>query len=382
MATILINGINSKSAGGKSILNNYLSLLSNSRQEHNYLILCPSRTDYLKYENESIRIINSHKLLSNTFLAPLIYLVYLDKLLHDNSVDLVFNMGDLIIHTTTPQIYLFDWAFAVYQDHEIWGMMDWKSKLNRKLKLLLFKQGINKVTTVIAQTSIIKERLEKQYNLTNVQIVENAVSLQNLTEGQDFNFGFGFGFTKAKKLLYLTHYYPHKNLEIFLPLAAIIKQRNLDYKLIITIDAEQHPKARDLLNQVNMMGLNDIIINIGSVSMEDVPSLYRQCDALLMPTLLESFSGTYVEALFHKIPIFTTNADFSKVVCKDAAFYFDSHDENSILKQLEYAFAEPGRIKEKINEGSHVLNNLSSWGHVYDQFQNIINNRLEYLTNE
>lgn len=378
MATILINGINSKSAGGKSILNNYLSLLSSSHQKHNYLILCPSRTDYLKYENESIHILNSHKIISNTLLAPIIYRVYLDKLLNDNSVDLVFNMGDLIIHTSTPQVYLFDWAFAVYQDHEIWGMMDWKSKLNRKIKLLLFKQAINKVATVIAQTNIIKERLEDQYNLTDVHIVENAVSVQNLKEGV----GIDFGFTNSKHLLYLTHYYPHKNLEIFLPLATIIKQRNLDYKLIITIDADQHPKARYLLNKVEQMGLNDIIINIGSVSMEDVPSLYRQCDGLLMPTLLESFSGTYVEALFHKIPIFTTDADFSRAVCKDAAFYFDSHDEESILEQLEYAFSEPSRIDGKLNKGSHVLNNLSSWVHVYDQFQNIINNRLEYLTNE
>jgi glycosyltransferase involved in cell wall biosynthesis len=378
MATILINGINSKSAGGKSILNNYLSLLSSSYQKHNYLILCPSRTDYLKYENESIHILNSHKIISNALLAPIIYRVYLDKLLHDNSVDLVFNMGDLIIHTSTPQVYLFDWAFAVYQDHEIWGMMDWKSKLNRKIKLLLFKQAINKVATVIAQTGIIKDKLVEQYNLNNVHVIENAVSLDNFEDETNFD----WRLPKSKNLLYLTHYYPHKNLEILLPLAVVIKEKGLDYKLILTIDPEQHPKAKELLDKVKELGLNDIIINVGSVSMALVPSLYKQCDALLMPTLLESFSGTYVEALFHKIPIFTTNADFSKAVCKNAAFYFDPHDENSILKQLEYAFEVSSRINEKINVGSQILNDLPSWEVVYEQFQNIINNRLEHQTNE
>jgi len=66
-----------------------------------------------------------------------------------------------------------------------------------------------------------------------------------------------------------------------------------------------------------------------------VPSLYAQSDALLMPTLLESFSGTYVEAMFHKIVILTSKLDFAEDVCGESAFYFDPTSPEDILASIE-----------------------------------------------
>ncbi len=43
-----------------------------------------------------------------------------------------------------------------------------------------------------------------------------------------------------------------------------------------------------------------MLINLGIVRMEDISYLYSISNALLLPTLLESFSGTYIEAAFYK----------------------------------------------------------------------------------
>lgn len=53
-------------------------------------------------------------------------------------------------------------------------------------------------------------------------------------------------------------------------------------------------------------------------------------DALLMPSLLESFSGTYLEAMHFGLPILTSDLDFAREVCHDAALYFDPWDTASI----------------------------------------------------
>ena len=51
---------------------------------------------------------------------------------------------------------------------------------------------------------------------------------------------------------------------------------------------------------------------------------------MILPTLLESFSATYIEAMFHGKTILTSDLDFARDVCGEAAFYFDPLNPQSI----------------------------------------------------
>ena len=213
------------------------------------------------------------------------------------------------------------------------------------------------------------KKLEFLYELNNIKVIPNAVSLENMTGGDYFDFKLP---KDEIKLLCLTHYYPHKNLEVLLPLARRIKERSLPHCIVITIDATQHRKAEEFLNIIRKEGLEDIIINIGPVSMDVVPSLYSQCDALLMPTLLESFGLTYLEAMFHYKTILTSNRDFAKDVCGQAAFYFDPLDPDSILSSISHAFKNSNEKMRKIEEGRKQLSRLLSWDQVFEKYQALI----------
>ena len=57
MANILINGISSKSGGGRSIFNNYLSLLKTYNSNDVYYILTPNRNEYSNISNNFIKLI-------------------------------------------------------------------------------------------------------------------------------------------------------------------------------------------------------------------------------------------------------------------------------------------------------------------------------------
>lgn len=368
MSVVFINALNAKSGGGRSILTNFLSILSTKHHKHEYLVLVPNAKEYAIQSNSTVEIIEIPNIVRKTYLYPLVNKWILPSIIRTRNCEIVFNLSDIPIPTDIIQIFLFDWSYAAFPESPVWQMMDIRSLLVRKLKLYLFKKYYKYVDVMIAQTPVMKSRLENLYDIKDIEIVPNAVSLENyeLSSGKIFDLGDGY------ILLYLTYYYPHKNIEIFLPLAQEIKLRGENIKIVITIDPHQHPLAAKLLKEIRRLELHDVIVNIGSVPMNDVPSLYKQIDGLLMPTLLESFSGTYVEAMFHQKPIFTSDLEFAHGVCQDAAYYFDPFDHLQILAKIVECRDDPIGRQKKIDAGEKVLDELLTWQQAFAVYENLI----------
>ena len=369
MATILINGLKSKTGGGKSILNNYLGLLKKSQTADTYFVLTENTKEYEKYANKFIKLVQVKKKYNKGIFFPFLNSYILPEMIKKLNIDVVFNMADIPIPTKVTQVYLFDWPYAVYPDSVAWKRMLFKDFLVRKIKLVFFRRYLKCASIIIAQTQVICNRLEEIFHLKNVVIVPNAVSIDNLEKDQ---YAFPVLPSEGIKLLYLTYYYTHKNIEILIPLAKEIKRLRLNFKIITTIDQSQHKWASLFINEIKQNRLDDVIYNVGPTPMQLVPSLYKCCDALLMPTLLESFSGTYAEAMFHGLPIFTSDLCFARGVCGDAAFYFDPLNEKNILDTLMIAFSNSKILKEKISAGRRLINNAPSWKAVFEEYQKII----------
>lgn len=374
MGTILINGISAKTGGGKAILTNYLKLLNQNKLKHSYIIIAPSKSYAQKHKNNRIAFIVPPMLFRIQFIFPLTYLFYLPRIIKKYHADVVFNLADIPVPTKAKQIFLFDWAYAVYPESSIWKNMGFKDLLVRKTKVWFFKQFKTYIDFTIAQTKNIKNRLQLVYEIKNIEVIPNAVSLENMarnpSRAKNFNLPNGF------KALCLTYYYPHKNLEILLKVAEEIKKAQLDYKIVLTIEEGQHPDAAKLLHSISDAKLEDVIINIGPVDMKHVPDLYNQCDALLMPTLLESYGLTYVEAFFNEKLIFTSNLDFAQDVCQDAAVYFDPYDHKSIFDSLVATVGDEELKSLLIENGKSLLGKLNSWDEVFSKYNRIIDNYL------
>ena len=365
---IFFNGLNAKTGGGKSILNNYLTVAKKNNSKHKYVVLTPDKIEYEKYGCDFIKIIDIRNGLRKSIFSPMVNGFVVPKLLKEHGADVVFNIADLIIPTDIPQLYLFDWPYAVYPDSKIWREMDFRSYLSRKVKLLFFKKNMKRATKIVAQTKTAKSRLESIYGLKNIGLIPNAICLDNLNTGSK-NF---FKLPSGKKFLYLSYYYPHKNFEIFIPLAKEIKKQGKDYKIIITIEASQHKRAHLFLKEVKKYSLEDVIYNVGLVDMVNVSSLYSQCDALLMPTLLESYSLSFLEAMYHKKIILTSNLDFAHDVCGESAIYFDPLSASSIIDALNFA-CENSEVKEnKIREGTKILKNRDTWEQTFDRCESLM----------
>lgn len=127
------------------------------------------------------------------------------------------------------------------------------------------------------------------------------------------------------RLMYIAHNHVSKNLIILKKLLNFFEKNNIE--MILTIDKESY-KTLFPTNPAN-------IINIGPISQKSCPSIYAQADALFAPTILETFSAAYPEAMKMEIPILTSDYSFSRDVCHDAALYFNPLDEKDIMIKIE-----------------------------------------------
>lgn len=369
MKRVFINGLSSNSGGGKSILDNYLTMLNTRDNRSKYYVLTPNKIEYDKFSSETIEIIDIKKVFKKKELIPITYKYYLPRLIKSLKIDAIFNLADIPIPISgVRQVFLFDWPYAAYPDSSVWKIMDLKTLLVKKIKLFYFENFLSSVSTIIVQTKAIKTRLERLYGLENIVLVPNAVTLEhtNKTSPHDFSL------PKGTLLLCLSRYYPHKNLEIFLPLAEEIKQRGLDFKIIVTIDESQDRRVKPFLSLIRERGLDKIIFNLGVVNMKNTPSLYEQCDGLLMPTLLETYCLPYVESMYHKRLILTSDMDFSRDVCGDAAVYFNPLNHLSILKVIEETYSNDTLREEKICNGSRKIEGLNTWDTVVQTYDGIL----------
>lgn len=374
MANVLINGVSAKSGGGRSILTNFLTCLKSNGSKNEYFVVVPFAHLYSQFSC-NVTIIPM-RFLSRLVFLPFANAVVLPYLIKKHNIDIVFNVSDVPIPTSKHQVFLFDWPYAAYPDSKAWSLLNFKGMVVRKAKLYLFKKYLPFVNKLIAQNNALKKRLELLYKIEGISIIPNAVSFDSRKNKLQFDFGFVEGF----KLLCLTFYYPHKNLEIFIPLAKLIRDKGLDIKIILTISKEQGKNAERLLEDIKANFLSDIIINIGPVSMDRVPSLYDQTDGLLLPTLLESFSGTYVEAMYHKKPIYTSNLDFATSVCKESAYYFDPFDPEDILKTILTSREDTEVLQEKIKVGYSIMDNLPSWNQAFVMYEELFHSENDVVT--
>jgi len=86
---------------------------------------------------------------------------------------------------------------------------------------------------------------------------------------------------------------------------------------------------------------------------------------MFLPTFLESFSGTYLEAMHFGLPILTSDLDFAHAVCGDAAIYFDPWNAASIKDAILKLRNNPELSQELVAKGkTRLQTNFRSWDEI------------------
>ena len=132
------------------------------------------------------------------------------------------------------------------------------------------------------------------------------------------------------RLVYVSAYYPHKNIEFIPAVAEALRRKapDQDLEFIVTLPDDESGLQR-LLADAAARGVSDCIRNAGRVSLRQIIELYRDAHLCYMPSLLETFSATYPEAMALGRPIVTNDLDFAHANCGNAAVFAAPNDADA-----------------------------------------------------
>ncbi|SMO41498.1 glycosyltransferase family 4 protein [Fodinibius sediminis] len=247
-----------------------------------------------------------------------------------------------------PLITAFNIPHYIYPESPYFNKISSKKKIYWKIKkhfdLYFYRQS----DAIIVQTDDVNKRLKKLLKNVEVHTVSNTI-----------NGVFSDSISQEKKLppkvdgevrlLTISSNYGHKNLDIILEVVdELLKNKITNVKFVLTL-------PEDAFTRFNEEKYQQHIINVGPVPIDHCPTLYSECDMMFLPTLLECFSASYVEAMAMGKPILTSDLPFAKTVCRKAAVYFNPMEPVDISNKIINLIQNPEIQENLISEGKKNL---------------------------
>jgi glycosyltransferase involved in cell wall biosynthesis len=279
---------------------------------------------------------------------------FLDGLVEDFSIECVLTVfGPMKWRPKCPHVCGFALSQVVIPESPFYKRMSFaqrvKSRIQAKLWAFIFWRSAKYFYT---ENELITKRLQKLFWNREVHTITNNYN-QVFKHPENW---------KRKELpsydgvqlLSVTSSGCHKNLPIALDVAKILKDAHPDFKFrfVFTIDSIEFPAIPD--------ELKDCFLFTGKVSISECPSLYDQCDFEFQSTLLECFTATYPEAMVMQMPIITTDLEFARGICGEAALYYNPTSAQSAADAIYKLSTDKELQRVLIGKGVEQLTKFDS----------------------
>jgi glycosyltransferase involved in cell wall biosynthesis len=331
MAKIIINASNLKSGGALQVAITFMEGLKEFKQNKYYIFLPPvlhQSTIFEKFSNNIIFYNVSNPPVFSFFGKGPRELVNLEKKIEPDCVFSFF--GPTYWRPKSWHIMGFANGLYLYGDLPYIKNLVLLDKIVFTLKKSYHRMLLkNNADYYVVQTDEMKKRLANFLNISKNKVSINYGSYHPLflKETSDLKL---LPEKKANEFWFVTisSYYPHKNLDVINKVLDILETKDIETKIsfILTLP--------DDIFQDKFNRSNNGLINVGPVELNTCPYLYDNADALFLPTLVESFTASYPEAMIMKKPILTSDYEFSRLVCKNSALYFDPYNPEDIVDKI------------------------------------------------
>jgi len=201
---------------------------------------------------------------------------------------------------------------------------------------------------IIVQTDDVNERVRRLLGTARVYTVTNTHSAF-YDDPPDRPDRLPMKAQGVFRFVTVTSYYPHKNLEL-IPrvIEALPEALRSRVEFVLTLTEAQYREriGVEIPPQVRLTG---------PVPPPECPALYRECDAMFLPTLAECFSASYPEAMRMEKPIVTSELGFARSICEDAAMYFTPSDPQAAASQIVRLIDDPTLQRDLRKKGRERL---------------------------
>lgn len=280
------------------------------------------------------------------------------NLLDYSSYNIVYTVfGPSYIYTIRGRhIMGFAQGWSINPGSEAYMMLSLPARLKKrldafsKLWLIYFE-----ASSFFVETPLVKEKLAKYYPSSNIEVVYNTSRYNRASVYERIE--------SFENFLYVANYYPHKNHDFLLKVA----EHNKSKSFYITLDEEELRAMKKVLPKN--------VHNLGRLNKEELRQAYLNTDVCFIPSVLESFSAAFVEAMTFGRPIIAPEKDFVKDICGSSAFTYRTFEECvKIISNIEELWENSK--ESKYREYNSLLN---KYGSSKDRAVRIVNRLNAYL---
>ena len=316
---ILINCSNLKTGGALQVANSVCSQLNRFAQHRFYVVLASCLT-FTKKEIEQYGNVEVYTYdIPNSIKTVLQGKDdFLDNLVREGHVQAVLTIfGPSRWCPAVSHLCGFAIPHLVIPESPFFANRSFTQKIKWQLFASIRKWSFKRCARYFwTENEFISERLNKLFPNRTVYTVTNYYN-QVYDNPSNWKRNYTLPAFGGITCLSISSYYSHKNFEILIDIARAFKNLHPDrqVRFVLTIDEKQMPVPTDVRNN---------FFFCGKVDVSECPYLYEQCDVMIMPSLLECFTATYPEAMRMKKPIVTTDLEFARGLCGDAACYYSA----------------------------------------------------------
>lgn len=373
-----------RSGGGMVVGKNFAKALAQTTVRHEYLLTVPADCGY-----ESIVLPKGSELyicpkVGSLFSRLQLELWEIPSIVKRYQADAVLGLGNFGLATVDcPQAIWIQNAYLVYPS-KYYPNTPLRMHIHRELERFYLRRCLPHIQLIFCQTPVMRERISGFYNydIEKIKILPNALSdILKATSSKEPQAS-PTAIAKDKfNCLVLSKYYTHKNPQIVIDACKKAKKRLKDFWFITTVSEQDHPKAKAFLKRIKQdNNLKGYICNVGPIAHEKLGSYYRNVQLLVMPTLLESFSVTYLEAMHYGVPILTTDLDFAHYICGKAAVYYNPWDVDDFVGKLVRLKSDDDLRADLIKAGKENLKRFDNdWISIVKKAINELENMGNYF---
>jgi glycosyltransferase involved in cell wall biosynthesis len=367
----IIEAIGVKSRGGIELALSLFSHFGRSRN-HEFVALVPRLPQYAGIERNGLRVV---RLRPDLGLANRYYILNrrVPRICRDEGASALLCLGNFAPgRPPCPAVVLLQNAWNVYNEPVAAKRLTLHERLTVAYGRRFFR-GLPPHTRVVVQTSVMKERLAAYHGLARrkIDVIPSAPPAidwnghppPQATAGPRAVFTF----------LCLSGYGPHKNLEVLIDSARILRRLSpWPFRCLLTLSEGEHPGARKLLARIRREGMESVLVNVGPVSRSQLSRIYARADACLLPTMLETVGFAYDEAMQFGLPILTSDRDFSRARCQEAAIYFDPLRPESVAAAMSNVMTDRELRSRLLENGKKRLSQAPGWEHIAARFISVL----------
>ncbi|KKQ96205.1 MAG: hypothetical protein A3C27_02150 [Candidatus Levybacteria bacterium RIFCSPHIGHO2_02_FULL_39_36] len=207
----------------------------------------------------------------------------------------------------------------------------------------VLSNAVRKSKKIIVPSNAVRDEVLKAFpsiNSDKVEVIYEGGFGSNI-KNKKFNLPAGKAGIKNIEREYFVrvgNYYPHKNIENLL----------FAFKMLINDFETRHVKLvlvgkkdfffKKIEKLVLSLDLKENIIFLEDVDDQELISLYQNSKGVVVPSFMEGFSLTSVEALSVGSIVIASDIPVHREVCEACAIYFNPNDPDEIRKRMEEVF--------------------------------------------